>query len=86
LPQIPSHEGAGTVAAVGPEAPKGLKVGDRVAVAGHYHPCCTFPNAGGGGKDNEGSRVYAEGRMVYVEKMGGDGGAGVFDGRWTNCV
>ena len=44
LPQIPGHEGCGTVAALGPEAPKSFKVGDRVAVAGHYHPCCMIPS------------------------------------------
>jgi len=42
LPQIPSHEGAGTIAQIGPDVPEGkFKVGDRVAVAGHYHPCCS---------------------------------------------
>lgn len=43
LPQIPSHEGCGTIAQVGPDVPEGkFKVGDRVAVAGHYRPCCNI--------------------------------------------
>lgn len=43
LPQIPSHEGCGTIAQMGPDVPEGkFHVGDRVAVAGHYHPCCNY--------------------------------------------
>ncbi|KAF2769228.1 GroES-like protein [Teratosphaeria nubilosa] len=40
LPVIASHEGSGTVVAVGPEAEKaGFKVGDRVMAGIPYHPC-----------------------------------------------
>lgn len=65
LPQIPSHEGCGTVAALGPEAPKSLKVGDRVAVAGHYHPCCIIPTV-----PNRVNRMSERGRR---RGMGGGG-------------
>jgi alcohol dehydrogenase, propanol-preferring len=49
LPLIASHEGSGTVVALGPEAEKmGYKVGDRVMAGIPYHPCgkcndCTGP-------------------------------------------
>ena len=42
MPCTGSHEGAGTIAKLGPEAPGHLKVGDRVGLHCFFHVCGIF--------------------------------------------
>lgn len=72
-PQIASHEGSGTVVAVGPEV-KGFAVGDRVMCGIPFHPC-------GSCKDCLGP----EGQKQYCEKLEGHLGV-TTDGCYADYV
>ncbi|KAI0017759.1 GroES-like protein [Xylariomycetidae sp. FL0641] len=69
LPQTMSHEGAGTVVAVGAEA-SGFEVGDRVMVGLPMHPCGACHDCMG---PHESHRQYCRHASGHVGVMGAHG-------------